>query len=234
MSYLEKTYKKVYSSLFSLEKRVCLQGLAVHPGPSQSARRSVLWHHWSSEPSLAWSPSGANSVTWASLAGYRRHFLPLSPRLPAMPQPSAVREWLGGGGNPRQSSPPSWNWALGVRAPGTHLGVSSPAPVVGPRWTGRGFQEPAGGGCCKCPFRGSQLLIGTVNGTEGCGPQQGTGARWQRMSREPRSHPVGTVSQPPNLVVEKGLAFGVKALRTFPSAYSPSHKALSCAVFLTA
>ena len=156
MSYLEKTYKKVYSSLFSLEKRVCLQGLAVHPGPSQ-VRQAVgpLGTIGLSEPSLAWSPSGGNSVTWASLVALQGHrFLPVAhaPSAPAR-QCSAGMD-CGVGGNLRQSlpsaSPGTGHWGGGHLAP---TWASPPSSCSGSQANWQGFQEPAGGGC-KCPFCG--------------------------------------------------------------------------------
>ena len=151
-----------------------------------------------------------------------------------MPQPgSAVQEWSAGWGGicGSLSPPPLPELGTGVEGTWHPLGRLLPAPAVGPRRTGRGFRSQQAA-AASAPFVGSQLLIGICEWSRGVRTAgKGTGARWQRMEQGiTLSHPVGTVSEPPNLVVAERARLWGKGFEDIPKP-TPSHKALSCAVF---
>ena len=76
---------------------------------------------------------------------------------------------------------------------------------------------------------GSQLLIGIRACSRGVwSTGKGTGARWQRVEQGTAYHtlPVGTVSEPPNLVVAERARLWSKGFEDIPKPV-PSHKALS-------
>lgn len=169
MSYLEKTYKRSIQVFFPLKTCVC-RGLQCTPGPSQVCQAvSPLGTTGLSEPSLAWSPSGGNSVT-CILSGIKqgRRFLPVA-QAPKCPQPgSAVREGLGVGGirgSSPSASPGTGHWGGGHLAP---TWAPPPSSYSGSQVNRQGFprsQQVAA--AASAHFVGSQLLIGICEWNRG-------------------------------------------------------------------